>query len=148
VVIQLGARHDQSRLALFKHDHDAVNALLAASFPESARRLRATHGCALANLLPDAAIRRLTPFLLKVLSGWRDDVWRNMLALLGATGPAERDAVIGRMDDRAAAASATIARLSTASAGPARLLSHGVPRRRTAAAFLPLSAPILRLSSE
>ncbi len=46
VVIQLGTRGDQSRLALFKHDHDAVNALLGASFPESARRLRTTHGCA------------------------------------------------------------------------------------------------------
>src|SRR5258708_1410326 len=40
VVIRLGARHDQSRLVLFKHDHDAVNALLAASFPEAARRPR------------------------------------------------------------------------------------------------------------
>jgi hypothetical protein len=130
VVVQLGAQHNQSRLALFKHDHDAVNALLAASFPESARRLRATHGCAIANLLPDAAIGRLTRFLLKVLSGWRDDVWTNMLALLDATCPAERDAVIARMDHRAAAAGATIARLSAASGVSARLIRHGVPRRR------------------
>jgi hypothetical protein len=130
VVIQLGARGDQSRLALFKHDHDAVNALLGASFPESARRLRTTHGCAVANMLSDTTIRRLTPYLLKVLSGWRDDVWTNMLALLSATSPAQRDAVIARMDDRAAAAGATIARLSTASAGPARLLRHRVPDQR------------------
>ena len=35
VVVRLGAAGDQARLELFKHDHDAVNALLAASFPES-----------------------------------------------------------------------------------------------------------------
>jgi len=138
VVVRLGASRDPARLALFKHDHDAVNALLAASFPESAGRLRRTHGCAFANLLPDATIKWLTPYLLKVLADWRDDVWRNMLALLGATSAAERAAVIGRMDDQAAMASATIARLSTASAGPVRLLSHGLRYRPTTAALFPL----------
>ena len=98
-----------------------MNALLAASFPESARRLRTTHGCALANLLPDAAIGWLTPFLLKALSAWRDDVWRNMLALLDATSRAERDAIIGRMDERSAYVGARIARFSLASAAPVRL---------------------------
>jgi len=145
VVIRLGARRDPARLALFKHDHDAVNALLAASFPESARRLRRTHCCALANLLPDAAIQWLTPYLLKVLAGWRDDVWRSMLALLEATSAAERAAIIGRMDDRAAAAGATIARLSVASAGSVRLLSHGTRHKRAAAALLrpPRNQPVL-----
>ncbi|HET7012347.1 MAG TPA: DUF5995 family protein [Streptosporangiaceae bacterium] len=115
VVVELGASGDQPRLALFKHDHDAVNALLVASFGESARRLRTTHGCPVANLLPDASIGWLTPFLLKVLSSWRDDVWQNMLALLDATSAAEHDAVIDRMNDRAAAVGTKIACLSLAS---------------------------------
>jgi hypothetical protein len=138
VVVRLGAGRDPARLALFKHDHDAVNDLLAASFPESARRLRGTHGCALVDLLPDATVQWLTPYLLKVLAGWRDDVWRNMLALLDAPSTAERAAIIGRMDARAAAAGATIARLGVASAGSARLLSAGIRHKRTAAALLPL----------
>lgn len=123
VVVDLGARGDQSRLALFKHDHDAVNALLAASFPESARRLRTTHGCALASLLPDATIGWLTPFLLKALSAWRDDVWRNMLGLLDATDNAERTAIIDRMDARSAYVGSKIARLSQAGNWPVRLAS-------------------------
>jgi hypothetical protein len=135
VVVQLGASEDQSRLALFKHDHDAVNALLAASFPESARRLRTTHGCSIASLLPDSSIDRVTPFLLKVLSGWRDDVWLNMLALISATGATERAAAMARMDDRAASAGATIARLSIAAAWPARLLSRHAPQRKAVVAL-------------
>ena len=139
VVVRLGASRDESRLKLFKHDHDAVNALLAASFPESARRLGGTHGCPLVNLLPNAMVQRLSPHLLKVLTSWRNDVWRNMLALLGATSAAERAAITGRMDDRAAAVGARITWQSTASAGPVRLLSHSVRRWRTAAAPLPPS---------
>jgi hypothetical protein len=144
VVVRLGASRDESRLKLFKHDHDAVNALLAASFPESARRLAGTHACPLLSLLPNAMIQRLTPRLLRVLAGWRDDVWRNMLALLDATSAAERAAIIGRMDDRAAAAGAKVAWQSTASAGPVRLLSHGV-RHWHVTARLPAS--ISRLSA-
>src|SRR5215472_3174074 len=62
VVTRLGAARDRSRLEEFKHDHDAVNALLAASFPESLRRLRQAHGCPLASSLPDSALGRLTPY--------------------------------------------------------------------------------------
>jgi hypothetical protein len=113
VVVRLGASGDQARLALFKHDHDAVNALLAASFPESMRRLREVHGCAFLRSLPDAAIEQLTPHMLEMLSGWRDDVWRNMLDLLGAASAAERAALIARMDERSGETGAKIARQST-----------------------------------
>jgi len=68
-----------------------------------------------------------------------------MLALLEAACAAERAAIFGRMDDRAAAAGATIARLAVASAGSARLLSHGIRHKRTAAAFLPVPASSLPL---
>jgi hypothetical protein len=125
VVVRLGATGDQTRLALFKHDHDAVNALLAASFPESMRRLREVHGCSFLRSLPDAAVEQLTPHLLQVLSGWRDDVWRNMLDLLGAASAAERAAVIARMDERSAAVGAAIARQSTVSAWLVGLFSRG-----------------------
>jgi hypothetical protein len=143
VVLRLGADRDQSRLEVFKHDHDAVNALLAASFPESLRRLREVHRCPLVTSLPDSALRWLTPYFLKVLSGWRDDVWQNMLELLDATRTAERALVLSRMDGRAAAAGARIARQSAVSGRLARLLGpgarswstigFGLPRQRLAA---------------
>ena len=138
VVVRLGATGDQTRLALFKHDHEAVNALLAASFPESMRRLREVHGCSFLRSLPDAAAEQLTPHLLQVLSGWRDDVWRNMLDLLGAASAAERAAVIARMDERSAAAGATIARQSTVTAWLVGLFSHGTRFWNTA------TGPLLR----
>jgi Family of unknown function (DUF5995) len=129
VVVRLGAARDQSRLEAFKHDHDAVNALLAASFPESLRRLCETHGCLLVSSLPAAALERLTPYFLKMLAGWRDDVWRNMLELLGANGAGERARVLRRMDDRAAAVGTAIAWQSAASARLVRLLAAGARRR-------------------
>lgn len=58
-----------------------------------------------------------------------------MLALPGSTSAAESAAVQGRMDDRAASAGAAIARLSIATAWPARLLSHRAPHQRPAAAL-------------
>ena len=61
-----------------------------------------------------------------------------MLALLDAPSGTKRAAIIGRMDDRAAAAGATIARLGVASAGSVRLLSSGIRHKRTTAALLPL----------
>ena len=144
VVVRLGAAGDQARLELFKHDHDAVNALLAASFPESMRRLREVHGCSLLQLLPDAAVEQLTPGLLQVLSGWRDDVWRNMLDLLDATSAAGRAAVIGRMDDRAVEVGATIAQHSTVSAWLVRLFGPGIRFWNTATGpfFRGLRAPV------
>jgi len=129
VVVSLGAARDQSRLEAFKHDHDAVNALLAASFPESLRRLRETHDCLLVSSLPDAALERLTRYFLKMLAGWRDDVWRNMLELLDANDAGERARVLRRMDDRAAAVGAAIAWQSAASARLVRLLPAGARRR-------------------
>lgn len=128
VVVRLGATGDQSRLEEFKHDHDAVNALLAASVPESLLRLREAHGCALVSSLPDSALERLAPYFLKVLAGWRDDVWRNMLELLGATCEAERARVLRRMDDRAAAAGAAIVWQGAAGARLAGLFRHGTRR--------------------
>ena len=58
-----------------------------------------------------------------------------MLALLASTSAAENAAVQRRLDDRAASAGATIARLSIATAWPARLLSHRAPHRRAVAAL-------------
>jgi hypothetical protein len=142
VVVRLGAAGDRARLEKFKHDHDAVNALLAESFPESMRRLRDVHGCSLMQSLPDATLEQLTPHFLQVLSGWRDDVWRNMLELLDAASAAERAAILSRMDQRSAATGATIARHGTASLWLVRLVSHGTRFWRAATAPLSLRVPV------
>ena len=77
-----------------------------------------------------------------MLSGWRDDVWRNMLELLSSASAAERAAVIGRMDGRAAAAGAKIARHSTASMWLAGLFSRGARYWHTATAPFSLRLPV------
>jgi hypothetical protein len=86
-------------------------------------------------LLRDDGWRDLTDYFLKVLAGWRDDVWRNMLGLLGATCAAERARVLRRMDDRAASAGTAIAWQSAVSGRLVRLLGSGIRSWPTATGF-------------
>jgi hypothetical protein len=122
VVVRLGAAQDPSRLRLFRHDHDAVNALLAASVPESWRRLREVHGCPLLNSAPGTTREWAAPYVLQTLTRWRDDVWGSMLDLLGAASASERAAVLSQMDQRTAIIGVRIAHQRTISAKRIRLL--------------------------
>jgi len=86
------------RLARYKHDHDAVNSLLAASLPESLARLMGRYGCSTTAVLAGRALLPATSALsLYVLGRWREHVWGNVLALVHARGEIERAEVIVRM---------------------------------------------------
>jgi hypothetical protein len=87
-----------ARLARYKHDHDAVNSLLAASLPESVERLVGRYGCATTAVMACRALLPVTSALsLYVLGRWREHVWDNVLALVHARSEVERVAVISRM---------------------------------------------------
>ncbi len=91
----------QAKLARYKHDHDAVNSLLAASLPESLERLMVRYGCATTSLLAGRALLPLTRAVsLHVLARWREHVWNDVLALVHARNKREQAAVISRMGQR------------------------------------------------
>jgi hypothetical protein len=89
----------QARLSRYKHDHDAVNSLLAASLPESLARLVERYGCSTTAVVAGRALLPVTGRLsLYVLGRWREHVWDNVLALVHARSEAERAEVISRMN--------------------------------------------------
>jgi hypothetical protein len=109
-IVELGGRDDARMLALYRHDHDAVNSLLCAALPEAFERLIRDHGCPVSAFL-DRWTRPVAWWLiLRVLVLWRARVWREVLALLAAPGEDERAARVRRMDRRAG----RVARLLTA----------------------------------
>jgi len=88
----------ERRLARYKHDHDAVNGLLAASLPEAVERLVERYACPVTPRLYTGAARPVMRGLaLFVLERWRAHVWEDVLSLVHASGAAEREAVVERM---------------------------------------------------
>ncbi|MFO0576673.1 MAG: DUF5995 family protein [Polyangia bacterium] len=99
-IVGHGAQHDERLLARYRHDHDAVNEILAAALPECMLLLAERYGCPVTRLvvsLPrvQATLSRL---VMAVLKYWRDRVWTDVLALLAAPQAEEREAILARMD--------------------------------------------------
>jgi len=86
------------RLARYKGDFDALNALLAASLPETLARLAGRYGCSTTAVVAGRALRPVTStLLLQVVYRWREHVWDNVLALVHARSEHERARVIFHM---------------------------------------------------
>lgn len=91
----------EHRLARYKHDHDAVNGLLAASLPQAVEQLVERYACPVTPRLFSAAARPVMRGLsLFVLERWRAHVWEDVLSLVHAPGAAAREAVVARMHER------------------------------------------------
>ncbi|QSQ20469.1 hypothetical protein JY651_35250 [Pyxidicoccus parkwayensis] len=89
------------KLARYKHDHDAVNALLAESLPEAVARLEERYGCTVTPWIRRPALMPMTSEVaLFVLGLWRAHVWEDVLALVHAPDRAAQQAVITRMHQR------------------------------------------------
>ena len=90
-----------------KHDHDAINPMLAGVMPsilaESAARLDPTIPAALINLLP---LTDLTFFQLLAL--WREGAWQNAVRLVNATTAAQHAQVAASIEQSAATEAALI----------------------------------------
>jgi len=97
---ELGGAADPERLARYKHDHDAVNELLAASLEEALQRLLGRYDCRVTEHLTG----RLRPWacrrMLATLASWRAVVWDDVLDMLAAEGGAVRELVLQRMERR------------------------------------------------
>lgn len=91
----------ERRLARYKHDHDAVNRLLAASLPEAVECLVERYACPVTPRMFSGAARPVMGGVaLFVLERWRAHVWEDVLSLVHASGAAGREAVVARMHRR------------------------------------------------
>jgi hypothetical protein len=99
-IVGHGAQHDERLLARYRHDHDAVNEILAAALPECMLLLAERYGCPVTRLV--VALPRvqatLSRLVMAVLKYWRDRVWTDVLAMLAVPQAADREAILARMD--------------------------------------------------
>lgn len=103
-IVESGHAGDPRMLARYLHDHDRVNALLRRTIPAAFELLIRRHRCRAAA----AVWRFMRPVVcsgvMRILRAWRARVWRDVLSLLAAVTDAERAAVAGRIERRAARA--------------------------------------------
>lgn len=90
----------EARMARYKHDHDAVNRLLAASLPEAVECLRKRYGCAVTTRFTGPLLPITGPVVLEMLRRWREQVWKDVRALVFAPSGPERQAVLAQMHQR------------------------------------------------
>jgi flagellar biosynthesis regulator FlaF len=97
---RLGASGDPAKLARYKHDHDAVNELLAESLPEALDRLEQLYGCSMTGLLGGRMRRHAIRLALDALRRWRELVWTNVVEMLQAPDEQTRHRVVLCMERR------------------------------------------------
>ncbi|MCC6553369.1 MAG: hypothetical protein IT372_10160 [Polyangiaceae bacterium] len=136
-IVELGGRDDARLLARYRHDHDAVNAILRAALPEAFERLIRDQRCPVSAFVDRWARPVARWAIMGFLVRWRARVWREVLALLSARGQGERDEAIRRMDRRATrlgrlftAPSAAFVKLRSVVGGRAQAAPPAVRMRR------------------
>jgi hypothetical protein len=97
-----GHADDARMLARYRHDHDAVNTILRASAPAIYELLLTRYACpvtwvATRNRHLNAAV---THGALRVIGGWRSDVWADMLVLLRSPDTRAHGVGLRAMDRR------------------------------------------------
>jgi Family of unknown function (DUF5995) len=97
---RLGYCGDPVKLARYKHDHDAVNELLAQSLPEALDRLERVYGCPMTTMLGRRTRRHAVRLMLNALQRWRELVWTNVVEMLHAPDEQARHRVVTRMERR------------------------------------------------
>jgi Family of unknown function (DUF5995) len=90
----------EARMARYKHDHDAVNRLLAAALPEVVECLRERYGCEVTAHFTGRLLPVTGAMVLGVLGRWREQVWKDVRALVFAPGSREQHAVLKQMHQR------------------------------------------------
>jgi len=134
-IVELGASKNTLLIRRFKHDHDQVNRILAASFRPALERMIDAYGCRTSNLIAHLSLGFAQRTTLATLTHWRERVWDNVLALLNCRGSAERQQLRQQMDRAAGRTGRLLAMTSagkllsrlTRLPGTDRLLSRARP---------------------
>lgn len=90
----------EHQMARYKHDHDAVNTLLAAALPEAMTCLRERYGCAVTERFTGKLMPVTGAMAMSVVRSWREQVWQDVLALVFAEGPQDQMQVLSRIRQR------------------------------------------------
>jgi hypothetical protein len=128
----------EGRMARYKHDHDAVNRLLAAALPEVVECLSQRYGCEVTGRFTGRLLPVTGAMALGVLGRWREQVWKDVCALVFAPNSREQLEVLKQMHQRSGRLAEFIAMGSMASSAW-RALTGRVPRAPEAS-----SSPRLR----
>jgi hypothetical protein len=88
------------QMARYKHDHDAVNTLLAAAVPEVVACLRERYGCAVTASFTGRLLPMTSAMAMGMLRRWREQVWRDVLGLVFAADGREQERVLAQMHQR------------------------------------------------
>jgi hypothetical protein len=90
----------ERQMARYKHDHDAVNGLLAASLPEAVALLSERYGCSFTARFTGRLLPVTSAVSLGVLRRWREQVWTDVRALVHAADERQQRRVLARMHQR------------------------------------------------
>jgi hypothetical protein len=90
----------EGRMARYKHDHDAVNRLLAAALPEVVECLKERYGCEVTARFTGRLLPVTGAMVLGVLGRWREQVWKDVRALVFAPSCREQHEVLKQMHQR------------------------------------------------
>jgi hypothetical protein len=96
---EFGDRSEQ-RMARYKHDHDAVNKLLAASLPEVVACLSERYGCTVTARFTGSLLPVTGAMMLGMLGRWREQVWKDVKALVFAPHAQGQHEVLKQMHQR------------------------------------------------
>ncbi len=135
---EFGDRSER-RLARYKHDHDAVNKLLAASLPEAVAHLRERYGCSVTKRFTGPLMPVTGAMVLEVLRRWREQVWKDVHALVFAPSVREQHEVLKQMHQRSGRWAEFIA-LGSMVGSAWRALSGRIPSAPAASAGLRLQS--------
>jgi len=90
----------EQKMARYKHDHDAVNTLLAAALPEVMTCLRERYSCAVTERFTGKLMPVTGAMAMSVVRSWREQVWLDVLALVFAQSPHAQAQVLTRIHQR------------------------------------------------
>jgi hypothetical protein len=90
----------EERMARYKHDHDAVNQLLAVSLPEVVACLSNRYGCTVTERFMGKLLPVTGTMVLGMLGRWREQVWKDVRALVFAPHARGQHEVLKQMRQR------------------------------------------------
>lgn len=127
-ILELGVT-DAVAMRRYKHDHDAVNALLRASFPEALDHLIQRHRCEGSRFIYHRAYATAEWGIMRVLERWRERAWHDAMEMLDARTGAAQAEIVQRMEQLARRYARLLSVPMTFHAAPKRP-SRGAPSVR------------------
>lgn len=116
----------EAQMARYKHDHDAVNELLASSLTQVVALLNERYGCLVTKRCTGPLMPMTGRVVLEMLRRWREQVWKDVHSLVFAPSARAQHEVLKQMHQRSGRWAEFIA-LGSMAGSAWRALSGRVP---------------------